>query len=260
VFVALAVYAYDVGGAIAVGAAAIVRMVPAGLAAPFAGVLADRYSRRDVLLGACIARAVILVGIGVAIVTSAPFALVLVLAALFTIAATAHKPAQAALLPSLAQTPRQLAASNAVWSGLDNAAFLLGALVSGGFIATLGMHQVFLLTAALFAAAALPLAGIGRGSRGFPRSPSSRCTQVSGVKLGEWCPQPPLYLNDVPTLSEHAGRDGAHDPAQVQKESQAWRRSRVRDQSPHELPAGELGGLTLLDLGVATHSARCRSL
>ena len=51
-FVALAVYAFDAGGATGVGAAALTRMVPAGLAAPLAGVLVDRHSRRDVLLGA----------------------------------------------------------------------------------------------------------------------------------------------------------------------------------------------------------------
>jgi Major Facilitator Superfamily/Cyclic nucleotide-binding domain len=162
VFVALAVYAYRVGGAFAVGAMAVVRMVPAGLAAPFAGVLADRHVRRDVLLGTCLARALSLSAISAAVALSAPFGLVLFLAALFTIAATAHRPAQAALLPSLAQTPAQLTASNAVWSGLDNAAFLVGALLSGGLIATVGMSRVFLLTAVLFALAALPIAGITR--------------------------------------------------------------------------------------------------
>ena len=48
--VALAVHAYHVGGATAVGLAALVRMVPAGLAAPALGLLGDRFSRRDVLL------------------------------------------------------------------------------------------------------------------------------------------------------------------------------------------------------------------
>lgn len=161
-FVALAVYAFDVGGATAVGAAAVTRMVPAGLAAPFAGVLADRRSRRDVLLGAIVARALILTGIAVAVAASAPLAVVLALAALFTIAATAHKPAQAALLPGLVETPHQLAASNAVWSAIDNGAFLVGALLSGGLIATTSMTAAFLVTAGLFALATVPVARIDR--------------------------------------------------------------------------------------------------
>jgi hypothetical protein len=58
---------------------------------------------------------------------AAPLALVLTLAALFTIVATAHKPAQAPLLRRLVETPHQLAASNAVWSAVDNGASAAGA-------------------------------------------------------------------------------------------------------------------------------------
>jgi MFS family permease len=161
-FVALSVYAFDVGGATAVGAAALTRMVPAGLAAPLAGVLVDRHSRRDVLLGSVALRALVLAAIGGAVAASAPLAVVLVLSALFTIVATAHKPAQASLLPSLANTPHQLAASNAVWSAVDNGAFLAGALLSGALIATTSMSAAFLVTAGLFALATVPIALIAR--------------------------------------------------------------------------------------------------
>ncbi|MGZ4345436.1 MAG: MFS transporter [Solirubrobacteraceae bacterium] len=104
----------------------------------------------------------ILVGIGAAVAASAPLALVLTLGALFTIVATAHRPAQAALLPTLVETPHQLAASNAVWSAIDNGAFLVGALLSGALIATTSMTDAFLVTAGLFALAAWPVARIER--------------------------------------------------------------------------------------------------
>jgi MFS family permease len=161
-FVALAVYAYAAEGTAGVGAAALVRMVPAGLAAPFAGTLADRMSRRDVLLASLVARAITLVGIAAAVAASAPAWVVLSLGAVFTICATAHKPAQAALLPSLADTPRQLAASNAVWSGVDNGAFLFGALAGGVLIAVASTQTAFAVTAALYAIAAFPIARIPR--------------------------------------------------------------------------------------------------
>jgi predicted MFS family arabinose efflux permease len=161
-FVALAVYAYHADGAAGVGAAALVRMVPAGMAAPLAGMIADRGSRRDVLLVALVARALILLAIAASIVAAAPTWVVLALGALFTIVATAHKPAQAALLPSLADTPHQLAASNAVWSGIDNAAFLLGSLVGGILIAVASVQAAFGATAGLFALSALPVARIAR--------------------------------------------------------------------------------------------------
>jgi predicted MFS family arabinose efflux permease len=161
-FVALAVYAYDAYGAAGVGAAALVRMVPAGFAAPFAGMLADRVPRRDALFGALVARALILIVIAGSIAGGAPAALVLALGALFTIVATAHKPAQAALLPSLAETPRQLGASNALWSAVDNAAFLVGSLLGGLLIGVASVQSAFAVTALLFAVAALPVARIAR--------------------------------------------------------------------------------------------------
>ena len=46
----LSIYAYGVGGANAVGLAAVGRMAPAALAAPLTSLLGDRHSRRDVLL------------------------------------------------------------------------------------------------------------------------------------------------------------------------------------------------------------------
>src|SRR3954470_8490014 len=103
-FVALSVYAFDRGGAAAVGLAAVARMVPAGLAAPLAGVLVDRRPRRDVLVAVCAGRAVLLALMGLAVSAEAPLAPVVVLAALVTVLMAAHRPAQAALLPSLADT------------------------------------------------------------------------------------------------------------------------------------------------------------
>jgi hypothetical protein len=162
VFVALAVYAYDAGGAAAVGLAALVRMVPAGLAAPLAGLLADRRPRRDVLVGSLAARAVTIGAVVAAVAVSAPAGVVFALAALFTIEAAAHRPAQAALLPTLVETPRQLAACNAIWSGVDNAAFLVGSVVGGALIALAGVDAAFGLSAALFAVAAIPVLRIAR--------------------------------------------------------------------------------------------------
>ena len=161
-FVTLSVYAYDAGGATAVGATALARMVPAGLAAPIAGLLGDRHPRRDVLLIGIAARVGLLIAMAAAVAAGLPFGVVLVLAGLFTVATTAHKPAQAALLPRLAETPQQLGASNAVWSGIDNAAFLVGALLGGVLIASTGTDTAFLVTAVLFALAMLPVARIER--------------------------------------------------------------------------------------------------
>ena len=161
-FIVLAVYAYDKGGATAVGVAALARMLPAGLAAPVAGVVVDRRSRRDVLLVSTVGRSLILAGIAAAVAAEAPLAVVLTLSAVFTALATAHKPAQAALLPALAETPRQIAASNAILTAIDNVGFLAGALLGGVLVAAASFETAFLVMAGVFAVAAWPLARIPR--------------------------------------------------------------------------------------------------
>ena len=125
-------------------------------------------------------RALILVAIGAAVAASAPLALVLALAALFTIVATAHRPAQASLLPSLVETPHQLAASNAVWSAIDNGAFLVGALLSGALIATTSMADAFFVTAGLFAVATWPIARIQRDPVPEYRAGAEACAPDRG--------------------------------------------------------------------------------
>ena len=49
-FVALGVFAYEQGGAAAVGVAGLVRLLPAALLAPFAASLGDRFRRERFLL------------------------------------------------------------------------------------------------------------------------------------------------------------------------------------------------------------------
>jgi MFS family permease len=148
--VALAVHAYEAGGATAVGLAALARMLPAGLAAPLLGLAGDRFSRRDVLLAASLARALVLVAAALALDS---FAILLALAAVFTVLTAAHKPAQAALLPKLAPAARRQAAANAVWSAVDNASFVAGAIAAGLIAATAGAGAAFAAAAAMFALA-----------------------------------------------------------------------------------------------------------
>ncbi len=159
-FVALSVYAYDVGGASLVGVAAVVRMAPAALAAPWMSLLGDRHSRRNVLFCLALARAVVLAAAALLVWVSAPAVLVFVLAALFTAIGTGHRPAQAALLPSLADDPGQLAAANALWSAVDSFGFLCGALAGGLLSAVGGVELALAATSVAFLLAALALAGI----------------------------------------------------------------------------------------------------
>jgi MFS family permease len=177
-FVALSVYAYDAGGASLVGVAAVVRMAPAALAAPAMAMLGDRYSRRNVLVALAVARAWLLAGAAAVVWAGGPVVVVFALAAVFTAVGTGHRPAQAALLPSLADDPRQLTACNAVWSAVDSVGFLAGALAAGVLIAAGGTDLALFATAIAFAFAALGLAGIP------PDRPDARLVRAPGA--GRW--------------------------------------------------------------------------
>jgi hypothetical protein len=49
-FVALGVFAYDIGGTLGVGVAGLVRLLPAALVAPFAALVGDRFRRERFLV------------------------------------------------------------------------------------------------------------------------------------------------------------------------------------------------------------------
>jgi hypothetical protein len=72
--ITLGVYAFDVGGAGAVGIAGLVRLLPGALASPFAGLLGDRYPRRMVLTSSAVAMAGVLGGAAFALPGAWPIA------------------------------------------------------------------------------------------------------------------------------------------------------------------------------------------
>ena len=164
----LAIYAYRGGGADAVALAVVVRMLPSAVAAPYAAMLADRYPRRQILLWSAVARAAMLAAAAAVAAAGAPLGVVLVAAAAFTMVNTAHRPAQAAIMPQLARTPAELAAANVGWSAIDYAGFLLGGAAAGALAATVGIDTAFLACAAAFAIVAAAVVPLPRDVRPEP--------------------------------------------------------------------------------------------
>ena len=163
-----ALYAYAEDGATGVGLAVLVRMLPAGLAAPSLALLADRHSRRTVLLASAGVQALALALAATAAAAGGPFGLVLALAAVFTIAGTAYKPAQAALLPQLARTPAEIAAANVAWGAVDYAGFLVGSLLAGALAGLVGLSAGIAVCALPYLAALAALARLSRDQRPEP--------------------------------------------------------------------------------------------
>jgi MFS family permease len=142
----LAVYAFLEGGATAVGAMAIIRSIPAAIAAPFVSVLADRYPRRRVMIASDLIRAVLTAGAVFVAAVGWSYWLVFVLAGLVRIAAMVFAPAEGALLPVLARTPEELTAANVSASTIDSVGIFAGPALAGALLATTSAEAVFAMT------------------------------------------------------------------------------------------------------------------
>jgi MFS family permease len=147
--VALPVYAYHSGGARAVGLLFFARFVLAAIAAPWLGILADRWSRRRVMLTADLIRTGILVAMTVVASTGGNAYVIYVLAVSATIVAGAYTPAQAALMPSLVDSPDELTAANLVGNTISSIGMFVGPAIAGVLLALSGPASVFGLTAGL---------------------------------------------------------------------------------------------------------------
>ena len=148
--VALAVFAYNEGGAAAVGIVGLIRWIPAAIAAPFFGVMADRYPRRRVMIFSDLSRTVVIGLAGFAAVSDLNVAWVYLFAAIGTVTSTAFRPAQAALVPKLAKTPLELTASNVVSSTIESSGMFLGPMIGGLLLLVMQPGGVFFITAAAF--------------------------------------------------------------------------------------------------------------
>ena len=70
--VAVSVYAYGEGGEEAVGLLFLLRLVPAALVSPFAGVLADRFRRERVLFGSALVRCLLIAAAAIGVAADFP--------------------------------------------------------------------------------------------------------------------------------------------------------------------------------------------
>lgn len=155
--VAVSVYAYGIGGEKAVGLIFLARLIPAALLAPFAGLLGDRYPRERVLLFTNLTRIVLVGAAAIAVFADADPWLVYGFSIAATIATTPFRSSQAALTPSLAQTPEELTAANAVASGIESVAVFAGPALAGVLFAVASTGLVFTITALLIVVSALLL-------------------------------------------------------------------------------------------------------
>ncbi|HET6166283.1 MAG TPA: MFS transporter [Marmoricola sp.] len=157
---AVTVWAYGVGGARAVGIWAAVRLISMAIVSPIAASVTDRLERKKVMVTADLTRAVLVVAATLCLFADTPAAPVFVLATLVSLIGCVFRPAQAALMPSLADTPEQLTAANGASSTFESVGFFLGPALGALLLTVASIETVYLVNAATFVWSMLLVLGV----------------------------------------------------------------------------------------------------
>lgn len=150
-YIALVVLVYQLTGqgtAVAVLVAA--EVVPVLLLGPVAGVVIDRFSRKGVLIGADLVRAILVLSL----VWPQGAWHAYVVAAGIAAGNTFFNPTVQAVIPSLTTEEQRLAANSVSWS-TGRLVQIIAAAIAGGLIAIVGTDAAFTLNAATFIVSAL---------------------------------------------------------------------------------------------------------
>jgi MFS family permease len=181
-WVSILAFAYGVGGAAATGLVALVQLVPAALVAPLAAIAGDRYRRERVLLTGYVVQALSMAATATALLAEAPVPLVYGLAALSATSITITRPAQNALLPSLARTTDELTAANVASSWTESVSVLGGPALAAVLLGVSGPGAVFAVMAAALACSGLLVTGVETAAEPRPApATEGRAGWLAGV-------------------------------------------------------------------------------
>jgi MFS family permease len=158
--VVIALYAFEKGGPTALGIVGVVRYLSMAVLAPFLSLLADRYPRKRVMLSADILRAGLMCAVAALVAGGGPSLAVYGLSIVSTVLGTAFRPAQAALLPSIATDPAELTAANVASSTIESIGFFVGPALAGLLLAIANQQTVILIDAATFLWSAFLIFGL----------------------------------------------------------------------------------------------------
>ena len=137
-WIAILVYAFERGGAAAMGAVSAILLVPSAIIAPFASYAGDRFRRDRVLAIAYLVQGLAMAATAVTLQAEAPVALVYAAATIASISITFTRPAQNSLLPALTKTPSDLTAANVVSGMVEGVGKMIGPIIAGVVLATSG--------------------------------------------------------------------------------------------------------------------------
>ncbi len=152
------------GSGRAVGLLLVTRFVPSFVFGPLSGVIADRFSRRSIMIVSDLLRAVVVLGF--LFVRRADQLWIIYVLTVFQLAfSTFFEPAKTAAIPSIV-SDRELVAANALSSVTWSAMLTIGAAIGGLITGWFGTNVAFILDALTYLLSAALIAGVK-----FPKRP-----------------------------------------------------------------------------------------
>ncbi len=153
-YIALVILVYKLTGqGVAVAVLVAANIIPVLMLGPVAGVVIDRFSRKGVLIGADLLRALL----ALSLIWPQGVWHVYLVAAGLAAGSVFFNPTVQAVIPALTTEQQRLAANSVGWSTAQLVQIVASALV-GGLIAYFGTSPAFALNAASFAVSALLIA------------------------------------------------------------------------------------------------------
>lgn len=142
-----------------------VRFITGMVLGAYAGVLADRYDRRKVLLASAAAATLVTLVIAVVVASDAPLVLLLATSAMLTAVCTPIRPTSGALIPAVVPES-DLIAANSIFAFLESSIVVIGPGVGGLLLLTGDPVWGVLLNAASYVVSGFLYAGLQVRSRG----------------------------------------------------------------------------------------------
>ena len=120
---------------------------------PLAGVIIDRYRRKNILIAADVTRALLILGLVIAPNVAAIYAI----AVLVAVATTFFRPTVQAIIPAIVKEEGLLTANSVAWS-TEQLVQIVGSALAGGLILVVGPKAAFIFNAGTFLFSALMIA------------------------------------------------------------------------------------------------------
>src|SRR5437879_2832838 len=153
----------------------VARFLPSVIMGPLSGVIADRFSRRSIMITADLLRAVVVMGF-VLVRRPDQMWLVYVLTVLQLAFSAFFEPAKTAAIPSIV-SDRELLPANAIASVTWSAMLTLGAALGGSVAGWFGPNAAFVLDSLSFLASAMLIASVT-----FPKRPARAKAKLTIAK------------------------------------------------------------------------------